>query len=202
MKASNKALLRRSLKSMIDAVLAGVMIAIGAVVYINCPNRIVGAFLFSIGLLTIMEFELDLYTGKIGYMKVSQWKQAITIFLMNAVGCMLALIAPKQEATNIWLLKTSEPIVTLFFEAVICGVLIFICVDRYRRGRDAQAYIMTLLAIPTFILSGAEHSIANICFMVASREISLKGIVVVAVVATGNAIGARGLRLWLLRREK
>ena len=47
--------------------LAGVAIALGGYVYLSCENKYVGAFLFSVGLLTVLYFGLNLYTGRIGY---------------------------------------------------------------------------------------------------------------------------------------
>lgn len=45
--------------------LAGILIAVSAIVYLKIGG-IVGAFLFSIGLLTILHFKLRLFTGKAG----------------------------------------------------------------------------------------------------------------------------------------
>ena len=53
----------------IKAILSGFMIAFGCIIYLMCPNKMVGALLFSFGLLTIICRELYLYTGKIGYIK-------------------------------------------------------------------------------------------------------------------------------------
>ena len=45
--------------------LAGILIAVSAIVYLKIGG-VVGAFLFSIGLLTILHFKLGLFTGKAG----------------------------------------------------------------------------------------------------------------------------------------
>ena len=39
--------------------LAGVAIALGGYVYLSCENKYVGAFLFSVGLLTVLYFGLN-----------------------------------------------------------------------------------------------------------------------------------------------
>ena len=51
------------------SVLSGVLISIGVFVYGNTPNKIIGALLFSIALLTILSFGCPLYTGAVGYYK-------------------------------------------------------------------------------------------------------------------------------------
>ena len=53
---------------MLSSILAGIMVAIGTIVYLNSQSML-GAFLFAIGLLTILHFKLDLFTGKVPYIK-------------------------------------------------------------------------------------------------------------------------------------
>lgn len=50
-----------------DGMLSGLMIGIGCVVSMSCENRYLGAFLFSLGLFCIVQFQYGLYTGKVGY---------------------------------------------------------------------------------------------------------------------------------------
>ena len=49
------------------ALLTGVAIAIGGTVYLSCPNKYLGAFLFGTGLFVILTFGFNLFTGKVGY---------------------------------------------------------------------------------------------------------------------------------------
>ena len=51
----------------LNAVLSGIMISVGGAVYLMCENKIIGSFLFSFGLFTIVQREFALYTGKVGY---------------------------------------------------------------------------------------------------------------------------------------
>lgn len=50
----------------IKSILAGVMISIGGSVFLSCENRYIGAIFFSVGLVAVVIFELNLYTGRIG----------------------------------------------------------------------------------------------------------------------------------------
>jgi len=43
------------------------MIGVGAVIYLSLENKVIGALLFSVGLLSICCLGLNLFTGKIGY---------------------------------------------------------------------------------------------------------------------------------------
>lgn len=191
------------LRTCIDSIFAGAMIAIGAVVYLNCPNHIVGAFLFSIGLIVIMEFEFNLYTGKVGYARTFKDSLRLAlIFIMNTVGCSLVFLLPTNDAINIWDCHLDYPLYVVFAKAVVCGILIYACVHRHKINSGEVSVMTTLVTIPAFILCGAEHSIADICFMFAARQITWKGIVFILIVAIGNAVGSLAFSLWISKRNE
>ena len=54
-------------RQFVSAIIAGMLIGMGGTVYLSQSNAVIGSFLFSIGLYTILVFQLHLYTGKIGY---------------------------------------------------------------------------------------------------------------------------------------
>ena len=47
---------------------SGLLIAIGGTVLLSVENRVVGAIMFSVALLSICMLDLFLYTGKIGFL--------------------------------------------------------------------------------------------------------------------------------------
>ena len=57
------------------SMLAGMLIAVAGAVFLSCQTmipdksiaKVVGSFLFSIGLIGVLVLEADLFTGKIGY---------------------------------------------------------------------------------------------------------------------------------------
>ncbi|MBO7080266.1 MAG: hypothetical protein J6W64_10825 [Bacilli bacterium] len=53
---------------LLKSFLAGAAIAIGGWMYLLAPTPIVGAFIFSCGLLCVRVYGLDLFTGKIQFM--------------------------------------------------------------------------------------------------------------------------------------
>lgn len=193
----------KGLRVCIDSIFAGAMIAIGAVAYLNCPNRIVGAFLFSIGLIVIMEFELSLYTGKVGYARhMLDIPYLLLVFLMNAAGCMLILLLPTREPETAWFSRLDTPLYVVFAKALMCGILIYICVHLHKKHSAPTNILATLVAIPAFILGGAEHSIADICFMLAARSFTWKGVIFIFIVALGNAAGSLLLSIWISKRNE
>ena len=81
-----------------DGMLSGLMIGIGCVVSMSCENRYLGAFLFSLGLFCIVQFQYGLYTGKVGYIfdrDKAYLGETFFTFLANA------MLLPSGESTNI-----------------------------------------------------------------------------------------------------
>lgn len=50
----------------IRSIIAGILIGIGAYAYVSISNKVLGAFLFSIGLISVFSLQAHLFTGKIG----------------------------------------------------------------------------------------------------------------------------------------
>ena len=176
------------MKIFINSIWGGVMISIGSMVYLNCPNKIVGAFLFSIGLITIMIFKFKLYTGEIGYIrKLNEIPYILTVLVGNLIGCASILIMPVNNAEEIIINKLNCCLPYTFGKAVICGIIIYVCVATYRTTKN---WYIDLIGVPTFILCGAEHSIADLCFIFAAREFTFNALIFIIVVIIGNAVGS------------
>lgn len=195
------------------SILAGLLISIGGCVYLSCAVKgiaWVGAVLFAVGLFTICEYGFNLYTGKVGYIanKFSDVKYiglVALIMVFNlittfAVGALLSLefadIA--QKAQEVYAAKLDASLTKSFVSAIFCGMLMFIAVDVNKRGSKIGIF----LAVPTFILSGFDHSIANSFYnglALGEDTFTVKNAVYVAVVVLGNAVG--GMLIPLLTRN-
>lgn len=159
----------------VRGVLAGLMISIGGYVYLGCENRVVGAVFFTVGLITITLFGFDLYTGKIGYWlgqsRQERWQTLLSL-PCNAVGCLIAGLARRPAGAVLALCEArlAKAPLTLLVDGIFCGILIFICVEIYKtRG----TVLGILICIPTFILCGFEHSVADI--FISSMPVSSAG---------------------------
>lgn len=175
---------------LIKSILAGIMIGIGCNVYLSCENKYIGAFLFSIGLITILLFEFNLYTGKVCYIPkngLKFTKQVAIILVGNIIGCVcLSLMFPSEIAKEICQNKLQIGSMNVFFKALLCNVLIYIAVESYR---TKHMLLPTIFCIPTFILSGYEHSVADIAYFIMAREFSISAIIFIVIVTIGNAVG-------------
>ena len=90
----------KKVKVFIYAILAGLCIALGGTVYLTLENKIMGAFLFTLGLFTICTFGFNLFTGKVCYVFERDRSYALDlpfIWLGNLAGaCAEASFRPVQ----------------------------------------------------------------------------------------------------------
>lgn len=190
-------MVNNKLKTFIDAILAGICIGIGCNIYLSCDNKYIGAALFSVGLITIMTFGFNLYTGKVGYIIQNGAKYILDVLIIlfgNIVGCVLfGSLFPSDIASQMCFIKLSTDLTTVICKSIMCGLLMFIAVDSYKINKN---FLLTFLCIPTFILSGYEHSIADIIYLTMGGVFSPLSIKFIAVVIIGNAIGGMIIPLY------
>lgn len=170
------------------AILAGIMIGIGVIAKTVVENAYLGAFLFSLGLLSVFELQLNLFTGKVGFKEIS-WKDKSIIFLGNAIGMAFIIvlycntpgfIASIQEAAAT---KFHKPWYALLAQGIICGMLI------HTATRAKANKIITILCIMVFILIGAEHCIADLAYLYLYPSLVAFGKLMLVII--GNIWGAR-----------
>lgn len=189
------------LKQFIKACLGGLAISIGAVAYLSVDNKVIGSFLFSLGIFTIYSFGFSLYTGKVCFIpnkEPSFCKNVGISYLGNAVGTVLTgLILPftklKKLIPALQVVveqKLNDTLLSSFIMAILCGVLICISVMGYIKIKDGLGkYIALILPIMVFILSGFEHSIANLFYYTFASSWSFKAVIYSFFIAIGNCLG-------------
>lgn len=163
--------------------------------YLICPNKLVGAFLFSGGLLTICTLGLTLFTGAVGYVSVNP-KPVLPGLLGNLTGMfgtalLVRLYDPSIVAiSNKVLLDTIEdgPFIT-FISSLFCGMLMLIAVHIYHHKANVLGIVV---AIPCFVICGFDHSIVNMYhwIMASNLEDFILGSMIAGVSLLGNTVGA------------
>lgn len=176
------------------AVMSGIMIGFGGVVFLMCENRVVGSLLFSFGLLTIVCQGFALYTGRVGYFRQYGWAQMAATLVGNFVGTfiMAKLFAltrlPIGEAVQgIVAAKLADSTLSVFVLAVGCGAMMYLAVDNYRKSKS---WLFVIMPIVIFILSGFEHSIANMFYLSLAGEWGWEAIRITIIAILGNALGS------------
>lgn len=181
-------------QGLIKSVYAGFMIGIGGIVYLSAENKIVGSLFFSFGLLTIVIQGFYLYTGKVGF--IQQMKEVLDMLVIiagNFIGtfiaaCMANLARLNLNAAELVNRKLENGVGNIFVLSMFCGVMMYLAIDNYRKTKNI---VLIIAPVMIFILSGFEHSIANMFYFHLAGAYSLKAFVYLAVMLIGNGLGAK-----------
>lgn len=184
----------------LKALLAGMLIGIGCVVYLNLKpvNSIVAAVAFSIALVSIVALELNLYTGKVGYLVYSTKKNIVDnianlllILSCNIVGVVIVSMICYNETTHLvaaelCLQKNSKSVFRLIADSFMCGILMFTAVESYKK---TKLFIPVIMCVTTFILCGFEHSIAYMGYIMMGTS-SAVTLLVIFLMIIFNGVGS------------
>ena len=180
------------------SILAGLLISLAGIVYLSCANNIIGSLLFSLGLISVILLEANLFTGKIGYVNSKQSiLDSLLILIFNLITAVIVGLIYRYisnaavEIVNLKLLIFSETWWLTGLKAVGCGAAIYLSVEGYKKSKSL---IPVILGVMTFILAGWNHCIAD-CFYMAAGSTSVLAIPYVLVVIIGNSFGSLLIRL-------
>jgi len=198
----------------LKAIIAGMYIGIAGLVYLSLENHIIGALLFSFGLLVIVNRGYNLYTGKVGYL-LPYSKGYLLILLKTLLGNIVGIVVIAflfkltgiSEVVNagndLFTLKIEHAWYETLALAILCGMMMYIAVDSYKNVKhDLAKVIILMFAVMVFILSKFEHSIANMLYFFLSDTITIKGILYLLIMIIGNAVGAIFLNLVEIKLAK
>lgn len=177
-----------------NSLLAGMCISLGAYVYLNVGG-VTGAVLFSVGLLTILKLNLDLFTGQCGKLSSREitWMKLAEIWIGNFLGTFLAafplLLTPTgaeiaDKAAEIVALRISNGPLVNFILGIGCGMLMYIAVATYGKVQP----IYTIFAVATFILCGFNHCVADM-FYLNMGMMQVSDLLVLIPTTLGNLVG-------------
>ena len=167
-------------------------------------GSLVGAVLFSIGLMAVVGYKLKLYTGTAGFIKKNEVGTLFLILLGNIVGCLsvglLTRVSPmgegiQQAAQNILALRLKTGALNCGLLGIGCGLLMTTAVTFAR-----QKNILPLLfAVPLFIVCGFTHCVADAFYYMTMPfecwSFEVLGVYVCTVL--GNLIGCNMYRILL-----
>ena len=179
------------------SILAGLLISLAGIVYLNCSDKIVGSLLFSLGLISVILLEANLFTGKIGYVNSKRSiLDSLPILVFNLVAA--AIVGLIYRCGSGAAVSIAESKLSMFSEswwltglkAIGCGAAIYLSVEGYKKSKSL---IPVILGVMVFILAGWNHCIAD-CFYMAAGSSSVLAIPYLLVVIVGNSIGSLLIR--------
>ena len=90
---------------------------------------------------------------------------------------------------------------SLFFKAVLCGMIMFLMVDGIKNSDNPIRFIL-LLGVPLFILTGMVHSVAAMFYLVYFNYGSiLTEFFILLISLFGNFVGAK-IIYWIQKLAK
>lgn len=189
-----------------SAVLAGLAISLGGIVYLKTNSDLTGAIMFSFGLLTVVHYRLMLYTGKAGFFKMKPKNSDTTsldelfvpVLIGNAVGCLIAgamcWISLSDVMSNAQALvekRLDAGFLVNFILAIPCG---FIMTTAVEFGKN-EKFLPLLFGVPLFIVCGFRHSIADAFYYCASGLFSMELFLNWIFIVLGNFVGCNIYRV-------
>ena len=191
------------MKILFKSFLAGIMIAIGGTVFLSIENKVIGASLFSIGLFGVLIYNLNLYTGKIGYLitnfNLKYIKELIITLIGNFIGaCSVGFILRYtriydkiyEKSLILANTKLNDNILSIFILSIFCGLLMYYAVNGFKKQTDFGKYLVVYLGVAVFTLCGFEHCIANMYYFSVADIWSLKTLGYTGIMVLGNSVGS------------
>ena len=172
-------------------------------------GSLVGAVLFSFGLLTVVGYKLRLYTGTAGFIKKNELGTLFLILAGNIAGCfiasLLARVTPmtiQEAAQNILELRLRTGAVRCGLLGIGCG---FIMTTAVQFARQKQ-YLPLLFGVPLFIVCGFTHCVADafyyLCVPFEFWMANAPDILTVYVcIVLGNLVGCNLYRIVLSKEQ-
>ena len=189
-------------KVFLSAVLAGLCVGYGGIVFLSLENRVIGAAAFTVGLFVICTFSFHLFTGKVCYVFQNNRNYAIdlpVIWLGNlagtglSAGCAkLTRLAPalQEKAASLCQIKLDDSLFSLFLLGILCNILIYIAVEGYKSNpHELGKYLSLFFGVMIFILCGTEHCVADMFYFWMAGLWSGRAVLSVLIITLGNAFG-------------
>lgn len=192
-----------------SSTLSGICIGIAGFGYL-AEKSIIGAVLFSFGLLTVVHYGLKLYTGTAGFIKKGEVGQLFLILLFNIIGC--GLVGLMARCSPMPLQDTAQGILegrlsigplrgTIL--AIGCGFIMTTAVTFARQGKN----LPLLFGVPLFIMCGFPHCVADafyyLCVPLEFIKSNIMDILIFYIsIVFGNFIGCNLYRIVIPQAQK
>jgi len=183
------------------AAAAGLLICMGCIVNLKAGGGIPGAVLFSAGLWFVVNFDAELFTGRVTRADYDPLQKGIML-LFNVIGAgvcglLAAYFLPEiREKAAAICAAYADPLKVLW-QSVMCGVCMYLATTPpLREGADRLPFV--IYGVTLFILSGYGHSIALAGYAALGLGIAWW---VIPLAAAGNGIGSYLVK-WLLQKRR
>ncbi len=189
---------------------SGVMIGVGGTAFLLARSlygdwgRLIGSILFSLGILSIVMFEMKLFTGLVSDIPEmgakNLWKLPVC-FLGNMLGVLFAAILVFYSPLADSVVPQAQTMMTAKLEAnlwgakalcssTLCGFLITLSIGavKYAPRKKLSTTVGVMFPIIVFAFCGFDHSVANTLYFF-FLGFSGKAVVYLLLCVLGNILG-------------
>ena len=191
-------------KFLYKAVWAGIFNSIAATLFLMSEDRIVGSFLFTFGLFCVAVTQSNLFTGMAGYFPQRKWWELVLAFTGNIIGCILYGLAYAlsghhekiyEKVYQVCEFKFQSGLLSIFLMSALCGALVFLGVDTFKKHRDIVGVVVAFFCIGGFVICGFEQVVANMAYLsLAQYPVGIAEFGKLLLMGLGNMTGAVALR--------
>lgn len=179
---------------------AGVLICMGCIVNLKAGGGIPGAVLFSAGLWFVVNFDAELFTGRVTR-ETYDPLQKLIMLVMNVAGagiCGLSasFFLPEIAESARGIAAAYQDPVKVIWQSVMCGICMYLATTP-PKAKDISRLPFVVYGVVLFILSGFAHSIALAGYAAIAGGIAWW---VIPLAAAGNAAGSYLIKFLLTHR--
>jgi len=181
---------------------AGILICMGCIVNLKAGGGIPGAVLFSAGLWFVVNFDAELFTGRVTRPDYDILQKGIML-VMNVIGAgvcgfLASCFLPEiREGAEKIAAAYQDPLKVLW-QSVMCGICMYLATTPPKQ-KDFSRLPFVVYGVALFILSGYAHSIALAGYAAIARGIAWW---VIPLAAAGNALGSYCIKFLLAYVKK
>jgi len=190
--------------SLLRSAAAGILICMGCIVNLKVGGGIAGAVLFSAGLWFVVQFNAELFTGRVTQNRYDPL-QKVLMLVMNVAGAaccglMASLFLPETAEPARAIAQAYTDPLKVLWQSFMCGICMYLATAWPPAGAPASGTApldrlpFVIYGVALFILSGYGHSIALAGYAALARGIAWW---VIPLAAAGNAIGSYAIKLML-----
>ena len=187
--------------SLTRAAAAGILICMGGIVNLKVGSGIPGAVLFSAGLWFVVNFDAELFTGRVARVDYDPLQKLIML-VMNVIGAgicgfLASVFLPEIREGAEKIAAAYQDPVKVIWQSVMCGICMYLATTP-PKNKEISRLPFVVYGVALFILSSYAHSIALAGYAAIARGIAWW---VIPLAAAGNAGGSYLMKFLLAQNQ-
>jgi formate/nitrite transporter FocA (FNT family) len=192
---------KRMKTSLTKAAAADILICMGCIVNLKVGGGIPGAVLFSAGLWFVVNFDAELFTGRVTRDQYDPLQKLIML-LMNVIGAavcgiLASVFLPEIREAAQGIASAYQDPLKVIWQSVMCGICMYLETTP-PKNKDISRLPFVVYGVALFILSSYAHSIALAGYAAIARGIAWW---VIPLAAAGNAAGSYLMKFLLTQKQ-